>query len=65
MESLKRRAPIEGKIVGGIDAHFSIGIKQKCTIYGDELGVVSEMYIEDISYSGNNCTEKSFSVTNK
>ena len=51
--------------MGGIDAHFSIGIKQKCTIYGDESGVVSEMYIEDVSYSGNNCAEESFSVTNK
>lgn len=48
-----------------MDARFSIGVKQRCTIYGDESGVVSEMYIEDVSYSGNNCTEESFSVSNK
>lgn len=65
MESLKRRVPIEGRIVGDMDTCFSIGVKQKCKIYGDESGVVSEMYIEDVSYSGNNCAEESFSVTNK
>lgn len=51
--------------MGDMDTCFSIGVKQKCKIYGDESGVVSEMYIEDVSYSGNNCAEESFSVTNK
>ena len=51
--------------MGSTGPHFPIGIKQMCTIYGDESGVVSEMYITDISYNGNNCTEMSFYVTNK
>lgn len=51
--------------MGSDGINFLIGVKQTCTIYGDESGVVSEMYITDISYSGNNCTEMSFFVTNK
>ena len=42
-----------------------VGLIQSCVVFGDEDGVVSEIYLTDTTYSGVACEDMMFSVTNK
>lgn len=42
-----------------------IGLRRNCVIFGDEKGVISEMYISETTYYGADCINDMFSVTNK